>query len=136
MHDSTFNSTTLNLKSQISNFKSIETILVITLGLTLIGVWREELYWIYAALLIGITGLLLKSLRLAIAYLWGKIGLYLGYVNSRILLTAVFIFVLLPIALLKKAFSSNEKIILTKRKAGYFTERNHTYCPKDFENPW
>ena len=62
-------------------------------------------YW---SLVIGITALILGIVNPLFLYypykVWMKIGLYLGWVNSRLILGLVYLLILIPISLLMKLF--------------------------------
>ena len=89
-----------------------------------------------ASLAIGITSLIIPAVAKLILKVWGYLALALGWINSRILLTAVFYLVLTPIALISRIFNK-DKLKLGKNKSDtMFTTRNHVYTSKDIENPW
>ena len=92
--------------------------------------------WKVASLAIGITSLIIPAVAKLILKVWGYLALALGWINSRILLTAVFYLVLTPIALISRIFNK-DKLKLGKNKSDtMFTTRNHVYTSKDIENPW
>lgn len=118
-----------------------ETILAIVLFLLIIFLLVRRNnpinanYILYAAMIIGIAALLSKKFAGLCSYVWEKLMAVLGYVNSRILLSAIFFLVLFPISIISRIFRKD--FLQLKRKQGsYYTERGHTYVSKDLENPW
>ena len=75
-------------------------------------------------LLVGFPFLILGILKPSFLFypykVWMKLGYYLGWVNSRIILGLVFLIVLLPIALIMRLFGYDP---LKKRKINQITYR-------------
>ena len=70
---------------------------------------------------------------------WFKFSEMLGAVSSRIILSIIFFFVLLPIAFLKRTFSSEDNLKLKEWKKdnrSVFVERNHQFEAKDLTTPF
>lgn len=108
-----------------------QNMLIIVVGFTILGLgfgW-EPLLWL--ALVLAVSGLVSGWLSDRLIYGWHKLGHALGYVNSRIILSVIFIVVLTPIALLYRA--TRNKVVTT---GTYFITRNHTYTAKDMEKGW
>ena len=76
-------------------------------------------------LIFGFTSLILSALKPSLLFypykFWMKLGFVLGWVNSRIILGIIFIFVLLPIALIMKLFGYDP---LNKNKNKNFYEKS------------
>ncbi|NQX96442.1 MAG: hypothetical protein HRT73_01000 [Flavobacteriales bacterium] len=86
---------------------------------------------------LGIAVISIASVYLTekIVWVWGKIALILGTINSKILLSVIFYAFLVPIALLSRLFKKEDELILKKKTEGsYYKERNHTYISEDLEN--
>ena len=60
--------------------------------------------WIIAITLVGLAIILPKSLD-PVYQVWMKIGLYIGWLESRIVLSIVFFIILTPMALIMKLFN-------------------------------
>ena len=108
-------------------------------------------------LLTLLAGLLMNqqvALRLAIAevlliliapviiypftFLWLNLSDLLGKVMSKVLLTVIFILVVCPVALVRKA-AGKDTLQLKKFKndtGSVFTDRNHVYSKTDFTAPY
>ncbi len=85
---------------------------------------------------VGIVSLLITPVAKGLTYLWSLLIKALGYINSRILLTVIFFFVLLPISLLSKLFRKEDPMKRKRQTGSYFVVRNHQYTGKDLTNPW
>ncbi|QHI35244.1 hypothetical protein IMCC3317_05900 [Kordia antarctica] len=119
-----------------------KVILVMVVGFLLIATylqWKTEhtdaariLFFI--ALGIGVASFFPPLERL-IVWIWGKIALVLGWINTKIILSLVFFIFLTPFALLSRIFSKNA-LQLKQESDTTFVERNHTYTKKDLENIW
>ena len=74
-----------------------------------------------------IFGLLAPRILYLPYLIWLKIGYILGWINSRIILGLIFIFVLIPIGLVMKIFGYDPLKIRTPRNKTYKDSRkNHT----------
>lgn len=70
---------------------------------------------------------------------WFKFSEILGGITSRVILSLVFFLVLLPIATLKKMFSSEDSLKLKewkKSNASVFVVRDHEYKKTDLISPF
>ena len=95
---------------------SIPALLLVTLGIGIAGIASDKLtHWIHRA--------------------WFLLADILGYVMSKIILGALFIVVLLPLALMAKIFRK-DIMMMKKDYPSYFVEKHMVYQPKDLENPW
>lgn len=113
-----------------------KTILVIVTGLLAIG-------WIFdipiltkIAVVIGALSIFIPAAAKAIEWLWFKIALALGWVNSRILLSVIYFVFLMPIAWLSKLFTKDPLALKNNKRSSLFVTRDHLYTGKDLENIW
>lgn len=115
--------------------KSLESLLVIVLGfIGLFFLFKNQIFLIIA-LSTGVLSLLFPVFLTLLLKVWAAIGKVLGFINTNILLTLIFFLILTPLALLKKVFGKSQ-LQLKDNQDSYFKTRNHTFEPKDFENPW
>ncbi len=112
---------------------SYRTVLVITTALLLFYWWKQVDALLYIALVINMLCIFFPALSSKISQLWYKLAFVLGWVNARILLTAIFFIVLLPVALLRRILTSEKK---QHTKNTYYITRNHFFNSRDMENPW
>jgi hypothetical protein len=116
-------------------YKELETILVLVLALGLFYWVHKKTYLLTAAFIIGVTGLLVPAAAKAIHWLWMKLAEGMGFVMSKILLTAVFIIIVIPLGWLSGKLGKSS-IKLKPGGNSYFRERNHTCSKEDLENTW
>ncbi len=108
-----------------------QNMLIIGAGFTVLGLGFSFEPFLWLALGVSLIGLSSSWLSDRLIFGWHKLGHALGYVNSRIILTLVYLLVLTPIALLYRA--TRKKEIASD---SYFITRNHQYTPKDMEKGW
>jgi hypothetical protein len=115
-----------------------QTILIMVTGFLVLGYFFPNAgkYFYYAALIVGILGLASGITRNWIIWSWTKLSFALGWFNSRILLSIVFIFFLTPIAFLYRLAKGDVLRIRKPPDKSTFEERNHTFSSIDLENPW
>jgi hypothetical protein len=112
-----------------------KNIMVIITGFLLIS-WIFELeYFMLAALIIGILSTFIAKFASGLNWLWMKLALGLGWINSRILLTVLYYIFLVPISLLARIFNGNSMQLKNKKDTMYIV-RNHTYTKEDLTNMW
>jgi hypothetical protein len=93
-------------------------------------------YWVAAAMTVGLLGLISAVTRNAVLWVWEKLALVLGWINSRILLSAVYIIFLVPIGLLFRVFKGDPLSIRRPPLDSLFVQRDHKYTREDLEHPW
>lgn len=113
-----------------------KTILVIVTGLL-------ALAWIFdapmlgkIALFVGVISVFIPAAARAIEWVWFKIALALGWVNSRVLLTVVYFLFLMPIAWISRLFTKDPLALRNHKRDTLYHTRNHVYTEKDLENIW
>jgi predicted membrane protein len=120
--------------------KTIETMLVITVGmLVLYFVFREKVwgeYFLIISLIMGLIGVFSNFLSEQVAWVWGKIAHILGTFNSYVLLSAVFFIILTPVAFLFRLTRKDNLKLKAQKSGTVYEERNHLYVAKDLENVW
>jgi hypothetical protein len=128
------------MKKPNSEADKLKSILVIVIGfLTLSLIFRKKpeasqvLFWI--AFGVGFLSLLIPVTKDWILYVWDKIALVLGWINTRILLAVVFYVFLFPVSLLNRMFNKN-MLQLSRAKGSVYISRNHKYTREDLENTW
>ena len=120
---------------QIDDKKVIEGMLTVTVGLLIVRFLFDIPVLAQVALGTGLVGLFIPFLAKWIAWTWFKISDGIGAVVSRVLLTVIFFGVLVPIAFLSRLFTKGD-LQLKRKEGSYYSDRNHLYEPKDFENVW
>jgi hypothetical protein len=113
-----------------------KTILVIVTGLLAVG-------WIFdipllgkISLMIGAVSIFIPPAARAIEWIWLKIALVLGWINSRILLSIIYFVFLMPVAWLSRLFTRDPLALKRDKRSTLFVTRDHLYTGKDLENIW
>jgi hypothetical protein len=127
--------------------KVLETILSISLGMLVIF-WVTQhknmtpftgTEWLLPiTVLLICIGLFSTTLSEKIHWAWMKLAHAMGYVMSRVMLSIIYFFVLLPLSILSKFFTKKDALQLKKKSTSesYYIEKNHTYVAADFEEMW
>lgn len=117
--------------------KSLESCLIITVGLLALFLWLKNPWLLRMAFLVGALGALSPWAAAQIDKGWSLLAKGLGWVNGRVLLSVVFFVFLTPIAwLARKSGASNLQLRKKTGENSYYTNRDHLYEPKDLENTW
>ena len=97
---------------------------------------KAQPYFLFAAVAIGVICIILPVVGALIVKGWYKLAEVLGAINGKVLLSAVFFIVLVPVALISRLTKKNP--LSLKRESGdsVFVERNHKYEAKDFDQVW
>lgn len=96
----------------------------------------DSVWLLYIAVGIGLISLIIPPAGRALVWGYLKIGHAMGWVNSRILLSAVYFLFLLPISLIFKVNTKNPLQLKNKGEDSLWRERNHQYEAKDLDNIW
>lgn len=116
-----------------------KSLLVIVTGfLVLFFLFREKSfgkYFLYVSLVVGLLGIFIPIAGDWIVKGWYKLAEVLGWINTRIILSAVFFLMLTPLAWLHRLFAKNP-LSLKRVDSSLYEERNHKYTAQDLENPW
>lgn len=123
------------MKDKITETERYKTLLVIITGFLVLGIFSKKPYLPMIGAGIGVISLVFPLAGHYIVFGWNKIGQGLGWVNSKVLLTAIFYIFLVPMALLQK-LSGKDNLRLKKSSPSLFVERNHLYSARDLKNTW
>jgi hypothetical protein len=113
-----------------------KTILVIVTGLLVLAKVLDQPVLISIALIIGAVAIFIEAAARAIEWLWIKLALGLGWINSRILLSIIFFLVLMPMAWFSRWFRRDSLNLKRNHAATIFHTRNYRYRKEDLENIW
>jgi hypothetical protein len=110
-------------------------ILIIVAGLTGLRYLFKIEILLHIALGIAAVSIISSYAAEKIVWVWDKIALILGTINSKILLTVIFYLFLVPIAVISGLFKRKDDLMLKKKPDGsYYKERAHLYQAEDLEN--
>ncbi|HCZ36433.1 MAG TPA: hypothetical protein DHV26_10965 [Cytophagales bacterium] len=85
---------------------------------------------------IGLISVFIPIAAKGIEWVWLKLAHILGWINSKILLGAIFFLFLLPIAIISRLFTKDPLKLKGRELKSLFTDRNHLYTKGDLENIW
>lgn len=115
--------------------KVLETMLVLVLALGIVYWGTNNRYWLLAAMLLAVIGLIIPPLAEMIHQGWMKLAHGMGFVMNRVLLTLVFTIFLVPISFIYKLFRRG-KTSMKHSGVTWFKDRNYTYTKESLENLW
>lgn len=113
--------------------RNLADCLVITAGLVIAGIITKEAVFYYVASGLGLISGLIPQIAYYISFLWQGIGIIMGFVFSKIILTVIFYFFLFPFSLLHKLFSK-DKAISNKNSESYWIIKQSGQT--DFNKLW
>lgn len=97
--------------------------------------WILRIDWILlVGLGFGVIGLFIKPLAYWIDWAWRKFSEGLGWVMSKVVMGAIYIVVLVPVAFLAR-ISRNDPLMLKQRET-YWHTRNKKLEKEDLEKMW
>jgi hypothetical protein len=120
----------------MKDYKSKETMLVITVGfLVMYKVFHYQ--WMFiVALVVGLAGVFSFYLSKKIDWLWGRLAMVLSFLSNTIILTLCFFLIITPVALIRKLLGKKSLLSVDKTKSTNFDEINHTFRKEDFVKLW
>ena len=124
------------LLSDVQNQDRYKTILVMVVGLLVLSIAFKTPVISTIAIGIGVLAIASSFVAKWIEWIWLKLALALGWVNSRILLTILYFVFLLPIAWISKLFTNDPLSLKGKAQASLYSNRDHLYTKEDLENIW
>ena len=111
------------------------TMLTICVGFLVIFMITDAPWALYVSLVIGLIGVFSDFLSQKITWFWMQLARVLSHIVPNILLTIVFFGILLPLAWLSR-ISNKDALMLKRRSASLFRDKNSTFEPSSFEKPW
>lgn len=113
-----------------------ETVLAfVVLGLLGFFLFNKQGF-LYAALGIGIMGLLSKKFSQLLHDSWTYLSEKIGGIISRLLLSCIFFLILSPIAFLFRKFNKETPFHVAQDEKSTFVDRDYSFSAKDLKNPW
>lgn len=125
----------------MSRSKMHEALLVITtafLVIYLIGSFRHgegNPVYLYIASGIGLSGILVPPVGRIIARAWYKLAELLQWIMSKVLMTIIYVFILVPLALLSR-ISKKDRLRLGRGDDTLWVQRDHRYTGGDLDKLW
>ena len=124
----------MKLKTSFSKKEQVDSGLALLLLTLLIGLWINPKDVLRLSIVEVLLILIAPVLIYPFTFLWLNISDLLGKVMSKVLLTVIFILVVCPVALIRKAMGK-DTLLLKKYKSdgsSVFKDRNHDFTKTDF----
>ncbi|MHA4808550.1 hypothetical protein ACX0G9_10615 [Flavitalea flava] len=115
--------------------KQLETIIVLVLFLLVLARWQRSWNYVYAGGALLFLSLAWPLFSKNLALYWMKLGEGMGFISGKILLTAVYVLIVLPVSFFARR-GGKLNIRLKPRGKTNYKDRDHTYSPADFQDPW
>lgn len=80
------------------------------------------------------VSIIIPPIGTAIASVWFQVAMVIGFINGRILLTILYLFILTPVALLYRLIKGGKRYF--ENAPTQLVERNHQFTAQDFERPY
>ena len=116
--------------------KPVETMLVLSMACLLANVvfhWKAALWLTF---LFGGIGIFSGYLSSKIAWVWMWLAGMLGRVSNGLLLSVVFLFVLVPMAFIRRLRKKDRLTCFDPKASSNFISRDHLFIKGDLEKMW
>ncbi len=123
-------------KLTINTTEKVKAQLVIVTGLLVLYFVFKSVWFLYAAVAVGVLSLAIPVIGDFLVRIWFKLAEILGAINGKIILSLLFYVFLFPIALLYRLSTKNPMAVKRSEERSMYAERNHTYTKQDMENTW
>jgi hypothetical protein len=113
--------------------KPIETMLVLAMGCLLVEAvfhWKPALWLTF---LFGGIGIFSGYLSSRIAWVWMRLARMLGWVSNGLLLSLVFLLVLVPMAFIRRVGKKDRLTNFDPAAGSNFDSRDHLFTKEDLE---
>ncbi|MEP7168894.1 MAG: hypothetical protein ABI855_05940 [Bacteroidota bacterium] len=124
------------MTKKIDEVEKLKALLVIVTGLVVVGIIFKTKGWFYAAGIVGVITLAIPVMGYWTVWAWFKLSEKMGWVMSRVILSAIFFLFLYPISWFVKMSSKNMMMLKRVKDKTVYSERNHKYTKEDIENSW
>lgn len=123
---------------QITKDQSRDTGMAMVLLALLLGFLTDVAVFFPVATVLLVITMAVPPVFRPIAFVWLGISHFLGTIVSRILLTAVFFVVVLPVGLLRRAMGMDSLQLkkFGRGKESVMKVRDHVYAPSDVDKPY
>ncbi len=121
----------------MDKLETSKTITVLTLAFLIAYLIFDMKWLLWIAILLSLGNAFESRITTALAKYWMQFAAFLGKINSRIILTLMFFFLLTPIAFLYRLFN-RDKVdhFLANKRSSYFDDTGKSYRREDFEKTW
>ncbi|OIO03831.1 MAG: hypothetical protein COX65_08630 [Elusimicrobia bacterium CG_4_10_14_0_2_um_filter_56_8] len=125
------------MKEKPARKKDLETLaLLAAFSLVLYSVFRRPAFALLALALL-VLAMFFRGAAARFAAGWLRFSAIAGRINTALILGALYLVLLTPLALLYRLFNSSHANAGPDPAAPtYFKEREHFFVPSDLEKPW
>lgn len=126
------------MKKKFSVKELTDSGLALALIITIIGFITDNPVWFAVLLPVLVLAMTFGKVFYPFAFIWYNLSELLGTVVSKVILTLVYIFVLLPVALIKRVGGYDPMNIreFKKSNTSVFINRNHKYKKEDLDKTY
>ncbi len=126
------------MRRKFSDKEHLNATIALVLLLLVIFLFKENIAFVYVSIVLLFLVAIYNKLLFPVSFLWYNLAFILSKVSTTLLLTVVFLTVVLPVGLFRKALqkSSLKLDLFKKGKQSVFISRNHQYCSEDLFNPY
>jgi hypothetical protein len=115
--------------------KERQSVLAIIAGLVVVTLITQNFAFLIASFLLA-ASLPFPILYTPVHKFWMLLSNILGWITRHVILCVLFYLFLTPFAFLLKLLGKQTIEIRWKKEDTFFSDRNHLYTSKDFNNPW
>ena len=109
---------------------------MIAVGFLLLYLIFHRWGFFYVGLGVQVAGVISSRLSAWIDWLWTGLSKVLGAVSNTVLLSAVFIFVVTPVGLVRRWRGKDRMLKFDRKATSNFMDRDHVFAGKDLDNTW
>ncbi|TAE83063.1 MAG: hypothetical protein EAY81_08690 [Bacteroidetes bacterium] len=113
-----------------------KVVLTIIIGLLLLYWFTQHNFFLVGSLVVGLVALLSDWAAIKISAGWMQLAQVLSRIFPPIVLGAVYLFILTPLALMARLSKRRNELNLTNQATTLFKEVNKNHAPKTFEKMW
>jgi len=122
------------MKETLKSYKTIEPVVLVLL---LLYFFTQNWYFFWIAVALLCLNTFFIKISMFLALYWMKLALFLGTVNSKIILTLIYFLILTPLAYFFRIFNpSIKKHFKSRRKSSYFYDVKEDITPDFFIRQW
>ena len=124
--------------NSISKKQASDTALAIILILLLIGLYTHDTIYFKIAVPVLLINMIYPMFYYGFAIIWLGFSNIMGSIVSKIVLTIIYVFMIVPVGLFRKLLGKDSLQLSEFKKSNksVMKSRNHVFTSKDIENPY
>lgn len=128
----------LKFPTKISNTQAKDTGMAMVLILLLVAAFMRDFGWVRASVVVLVVDMIWPMVFYPVAVVWLGLSHIIGTVVSKILLSVIFVALVTPVGLVRRAMSRDSlQLRAFKRdRTSVMKVRNHVFVPADIEKPY